>query len=50
MQIKTCHIAKGVSNTDNIGGYLAKKASNQVTPGTQMLEGQYVDDLGTGQC
>jgi hypothetical protein len=30
----------------DVGGYLAKKAPNQVTPGTKVLEGQYVNDLG----
>ena len=34
---------------ENVGEYLAKKASKQVTAGTTMLEGQYVNDLGVVQ-
>ena len=33
----------------NAGNYLAGKAPKQVTPGTKVLEGQYVDDLGRVQ-
>ena len=41
---------EGASNSEiKVGEYLAKKAPNQVTPGTRILEGQYVDDLGRVQ-
>jgi len=39
----------GVKNADEVGLYLAKKAPNQVTPGTRVLEGQYIDDMGRVQ-
>jgi hypothetical protein len=34
------------SNGCGVGEYLAKKAPDQVTPGTSILTGQYVNDLG----
>jgi hypothetical protein len=33
----------------NAGEYLSSKAPNQVIPGTKVLEGQYVNDLGQVQ-
>ena len=41
--------AKGGVPNPNVGNYLAGKAPTSVTPGTKMLEGQYVDDLGRVQ-
>jgi YD repeat-containing protein len=38
-----------VHNAEYTGSYLAKKAPFQVTPGTKVLQGQYVDDLGRVQ-
>jgi len=32
--------------TGNVGQYLARKAPHQVTPGTRVLHGQYINDLG----
>ena len=31
---------------DCAGEYLVRKAPSQVTPGTRVLEGQYINDLG----
>ena len=46
-------VVKGTPKTQtpntNVGNYLSAKAPNQVTPGTRVLEGQYVDDLGRVQ-
>jgi len=41
--------AAGSAVTNNVGGYLAKKAPQQVTPGTRILHGQYVNNLGQVQ-
>ncbi|MBL1230379.1 hypothetical protein IW492_14175 [Enterococcus sp. BWB1-3] len=40
---------KGDDVAKDVGNYLATKAPNQVTAGTRVLQGQYVDDLGRVQ-
>ena len=42
------HNSNGIELPTNLGP-LGKKAPSQVTPGTRVLEGHYIDDLGRSQ-
>lgn len=49
LQCVKAAIREGAGSETKIGQYLAKKAPEQVTPGTRILTGQYIDDLGRVQ-